>query len=75
MTIATKKKKEYQDDDLLTIDDVCEIIGGISPKTLADWNNTHRHKAVLAPIRFTSKMVRYEYKNVKAFIEKCRSSY
>ncbi|MDD9338552.1 MAG: hypothetical protein PV362_02590 [Providencia heimbachae] len=73
--MITTKKKEYHDDDLLSIEDVCELIGGISPKTLADWNNNHRHRATLAPIRFTSKMVRYEYKNVKAFIEKCRSVY
>lgn len=68
-------KKQYQDNDLLNIEEVCELIGGISSKTLADWNNTHRHRKVLSPIRFTSKIVRYEYKNVKAFIEKCRSIY
>lgn len=68
-------KKKYQDDDLLTIPEVCQLIGGISSKTLSDWNNNHRHKEILAPICFTEKVVRYEYKNVKAFIEKCRKVY
>lgn len=71
----TPKKKVYDDDDMLTIQEVCALIGGISSKTLADWNNTHRHRKTLAPICFTDKVVRYEYKNVKAFIEKCRKVY
>ncbi|WP_180816779.1 hypothetical protein [Arsenophonus endosymbiont of Aphis craccivora] len=50
-------KKQYQDNDLLNIEEVCELIGGISSKTLADCNNTHRHRKVLSPIRFTSKIV------------------
>ncbi|WP_273803569.1 hypothetical protein [Providencia rettgeri] len=68
-------KKKYHDDDLLSIQEVCVLIGGISPKTLADWNNNHKHRKILAPICFTEKVVRYEYKNVKAFIEKCRKVY
>lgn len=27
-------KKQYEDDDLLTPDEVCRIIGGVTPKTL-----------------------------------------
>ncbi|AUU36036.1 hypothetical protein KC999_05475 [Proteus mirabilis] len=69
------KSKEYEDDDMLTPEEVCALIGGITTKTLCDWNNHHRHKEILAPIKFTSKVVRYEYKNVKAFIEKCKSTY
>ncbi len=65
----------YKDDDLLTPEQVCTLLGGITQKTLADWNNHHRHKKILAPIRFTNKVVRYEYKNVIAFKEKCRSMY
>ncbi|AOM39253.1 helix-turn-helix domain-containing protein [Xenorhabdus hominickii] len=67
--------KQYKDDDMLTPEEVCGLLGGISQKTLADWNNNHRHKKLLAPIRFTSKFIRYEYKNVMAFKEKCRSVY
>lgn len=64
-----------QPDDLLTPAEVCKMIGGITQKTLCDWNTNHRHKKTLAPIRFTAKVVRYERKNVQAFIQKCRSDY
>ncbi|CDG20650.1 conserved protein of unknown function [Xenorhabdus poinarii G6] len=66
---------QYKEDDLLTPEEVCKLLGGITPKTLADWNNKHRHKKILAPIRYTNKVVRYEYKNVIAFREKCRAVY
>ncbi|EMH8372121.1 hypothetical protein JEP63_00295 [Proteus mirabilis] len=69
------KSKEYEDDDMLTPEEACIELGGISTKTLCDWNNRHRHRKILAPIKFTNKVVRYEYKNIKAFIEKCRSTY
>lgn len=64
-----------QSDDLLTPSEVCKMLGGIIQKTLCDWNINHRHKKILAPIRFTSKVVRYERQNVQAFIQKCRSEY
>lgn len=63
-----------QTNDLLTPDDVCAILG-ITQKTLCGWNIHHRHREVLAPIKFSSKVVRYERRNVDAFIEKCRSKY
>ncbi|CQH34823.1 helix-turn-helix transcriptional regulator [Yersinia enterocolitica] len=63
------------DDDLLTPQQVCDLVGGISTKTLRDWNINHRHRKVLAPIRFTHKLVRYERRNVMAFIDKCKSTY
>lgn len=66
--------KEYKDNDMLTPEEVCALVGGISTKTLCDWNNKHRYRKILAPIKFTNKVVRYEYKNVKAFIEKCRAT-
>ncbi|ARF49142.1 helix-turn-helix transcriptional regulator [Pantoea stewartii] len=64
-----------QSDELLTPAEVCKMLGGITQKTLCDWNINHRHKKILAPIRFTSKVVRYERQNVQAFIQKCRSEY
>jgi hypothetical protein len=67
--------RQYKDDDLLTSEEVCKLLGGITQKTLADWNNKHRHKKLLAPIRYTHKVVRYEYKNIMAFKEKCRAIY
>jgi hypothetical protein len=70
----TNNQTEH-DDDLLTPEQVCEILGGITTKTLRDWNINHRHRKILAPIRFTHKFVRYERKNVLAFKEKCRSTY
>ncbi len=63
-----------QPDDLLTPDEVCEKLG-ITQKTLCLWNTTHRHRATLAPIKFSSKVVRYERRNVEAFIQKCRSQF
>ncbi|HBL7133412.1 TPA: helix-turn-helix domain-containing protein [Serratia liquefaciens] len=68
-------KKEGSELDLLTPEEVCKLIGGVTTKTLRDWNNNHRHRQILAPIRFTHKVVRYERKNVLAFIAKCRSAY
>ncbi len=68
------KTNEANDDDLLTPDEVCEILR-ITQKTLCEWNNTHRHRQLLAPIRFSAKIVRYERCNLKAFIDKCRSHY
>lgn len=68
-------KQNESDDDMLTPEEVCKLIGGITTKTLRDWNITHRHKQLLAPIRFTHKVVRYERRNVMAFIAKCRSTY
>lgn len=62
-------------DELLTPEEVCKLLGGITTKTLRAWNIDHRHKKVLAPIRFTHKLVRYERVNVMAFIEKCKSKY
>lgn len=68
-------KMEEKNSQLLTPSEVCTLLGGISLKTLADWNNRHRHKKLLSPIRFSNKHVRYEYKNVIAFKEKCRAIY
>ncbi|SXF83154.1 Uncharacterised protein [Klebsiella variicola] len=61
-------------DDLLTPDEVCGKLG-ITQKTLCLWNTKHRHRAILAPIKFSAKVVRYERRNVEAFIQKCRSQY
>lgn len=61
-------------DDLLTPDEVCQKLG-ITQKTLCEWNIKHRHRAILAPIRFSAKVVRYERRNVDSFIQKCRSQY
>ncbi len=66
--------KNEPDSELLTPDEVCKRLG-ITQKTLCDWNINHRHRDILAPIRFTSKVVRYERCNVDAFIQKCRSQY
>lgn len=68
-------KSKYDDEDLLKPEEVCEIIGGITPKTLRDWNNHHRHRDILAPIRITYRIVRYRYGNVRAFINKCSSTF
>ncbi|MGR3754964.1 helix-turn-helix domain-containing protein [Edwardsiella anguillarum] len=65
--------KEKKSAELLTPQQVCELIGGITPKTLREWNIHHRHKKLLTPIRFTHKIVRYERSKVLAFIERCRS--
>lgn len=69
------KLKEQKDESLLTPEQVCEMMGGITTKTLREWNSKHRHRKTLAPIRFTHKLVRYERANVIAFINKCRSEY
>ncbi|AJJ06494.1 DNA-binding protein [Yersinia pseudotuberculosis] len=61
--------------DWLTPEQTCILLGGITTKTLRDWNINHRHRAILAPIRFTHKLVRYERCNVIAFIDKCKSKY
>ena len=54
-------------DDLLTPDEVCQKLG-ITQNTLCEWNMKHRHRAILAPIRFSAKVVRYERRNVAASI-------
>lgn len=69
------KKYEVAEPDLLTPEEVCKMIGGVTTKTLRDWNKKHRHRQLLAPIRFTHKLVRYERQNVLAFIAKCKSVY
>lgn len=69
------KKNEVDELDLLTPEEVCKLIGGVTTKTLRDWNIKHRHRETLAPIRFTHKLVRYERQNVLAFIAKCKSAY
>ncbi len=33
-----------QSDELLTPAEVCKMLGGITQKTLCDWNINHRHK-------------------------------
>jgi len=68
-------KKQCEDEDLLTYQEVCRIIGGVTPKKLRDWNNHHRHKKALAPIRITYRIVRYRYGNVKEFIRLCGAIY
>lgn len=71
-----KSQPEHEGiDALLTPDEVCELLGGVTSATLRQWNNTHRHRKLLAPIRFTHKLVRYERRNVLAFIDRCRSTY
>ncbi|MFP2768365.1 hypothetical protein [Oceanisphaera sp. KMM 10153] len=70
-----QQQEQMNIDTLLTPDQVCALLGGVTTKTLREWNNTHRHREVLAPIRFTQKLVRYERRNVLAFIERCRSTY
>lgn len=60
-------------DDLLTPDEVCQKLG-ITQKTLCEWNIKHRHRAILAPIRFSAKVVRYERRNVDAFIQNVAAS-
>lgn len=59
---------------MLTPQQTADMLG-ITTKTLRDWNSSHRHRKLLAPIRFTHKLVRYEQKNIQAFIDKCRSDY
>lgn len=49
-------KNNYDDEDLLTAQEVCQIIGGITPKTLRDWNNNHRHKKSLCPLRIMAAL-------------------
>lgn len=68
-------KQNENEEELLTPEEVCSLLGGITTKTLRDWNVNHRHKQILAPIRFTHKVVRYERRNVLAFIAKCKSTY
>ncbi|MGV4115337.1 helix-turn-helix transcriptional regulator [Citrobacter freundii] len=63
-----------QPDDLLTPEEVCQKLG-ITQKTLCKWNTEHRHRSTLAPVKFSAKVVRYERRNVEAFIQKCRSQY
>jgi len=67
--------QELNNENLLTPEQVCDMVGGITTKTLREWNTKHRHRKMLAPIRFTHKLVRYERANVVAFIEKCKSEY
>jgi hypothetical protein len=74
MKMALQMQRSLEDSALLTPEQAAEMMG-ITPKTLREWNNNHRHRQVLSPIRFTHKHVRYERKRVLAFIEKCRTQY
>jgi hypothetical protein len=74
MKMALQMQRSLEDSALLTPEQAAEIMG-ITTKTLREWNNSHRHRHVLSPIRFTHKHVRYERKRVLAFIEKCRTQY
>lgn len=72
------EKPSVQDGDneeLIPPEKVCEMLGGISQSTLREWNNTHKHRKALAPIRFSHRVVRYRKQNVYNFIEKCQSVY
>lgn len=70
-----KKTEATEQLDLLTPQEVCKILGGITQKTLREWNINHRYKKTLSPIRFTHKVVRYERKNIIEFINKCKGKY
>ncbi len=61
--------------DLLTPEQVCVMLGGVTTKTLREWNVNHRHRELLAPIRFTHRIVRYKREAVNAFIERCSSDF
>ncbi len=56
-------------DDLLTPDEVCQKLG-ITQKTLCEWNIKHRHRAILARIRFSAKVVRYRRRKCRRFYSK-----
>lgn len=62
------------DDDLLTPDEVFELLR-ITQKTLCERSNIHRKRQLLAPFRFSTKGMRYERRNLKAFIDKYRPKY
>ena len=62
-----------QQDEILRPDEVCAMLGGISRKTLCGWNNTHKHRKILAPMRISHRVVLYNRSRVEAFMEKCRS--
>lgn len=61
--------------DLLTPEQVCVKLGGITTKTLREWNINHRHRELLAPIRFTHRIVRYKPEAIQRFIDKCGADF
>lgn len=63
------------DTNLLTPEQVCAKLGGITTKTLREWNVSHRHRALLAPIRFTHRTVRYKPEAIQKFIDRCSSDF
>lgn len=56
-------------------EEACKILGDISVSTLRDWTSNHKHKKLLAPIRYSHKVVRYPIKNLLAFKKACSAQY
>lgn len=71
MTQQIKK----DDDSLLTPEQVCLMLGGVTTKTLREWNVNHKYRKILSPIRFTHRIVRYRKSAIIEFINKCESDY
>jgi len=71
---------EYQG-ELIQIDaelppeEACKVLGNITKSTLRDWASNHKHRKLLAPIRYSHKVVRYPLKNLLEFKKACASQY
>lgn len=77
---GTAALSEYRDvlipvEAELTPEEACKILGGITESTLRFWASNHKHKKILAPIRYSHKVVRYPIKNLLAFKKACASQY
>lgn len=66
------KIKPIEQDVMMKADEVCKIMD-ISRKTLCEFNDHHKHRKILAPIRLSSRSVLYQQSRVYAFLEACRS--
>lgn len=64
--------------DEVTPDVACKFLGGDKPiaeSTLRGWNSHHKHKKLLAPIRYSYKCIRYPVSGLINFKNACRSQF
>lgn len=45
---------------------------GVQPRTLRQWELTHRYRSLLKPNRLTPKTIRYDLNKIHQFINKCK---
>lgn len=65
--------QQIKNDRELTPQEACEVLGGISQKTLIQWTRSHRHRSFLAPIRYSARRVRYLESQLCEFKRRCFS--